>query len=94
MNAIAWKWAWGNDWFLAVDMAEIKAAQEQMLWDFLYNRIADKSVEVVTMPITVSENTARILASKANGSVKSDAKSKASRENGKKGGRPRKVNPN
>jgi len=91
MNAVAWKWAWGNDWFLAVDMAEIKAAQEQMLWDFLYNRISDKSVEVETMPITVSDQTARILAAKANGSVKTNAKAASSRENGKKGGRPKKT---
>lgn len=90
MNAIAWRWAIGTDWFLAADMAEVKAAQEAMLWDLQYNKIKDQSVEVVTMPITVSEKTVRILASKANGSVKSEAKSASSRENGKKGGRPKK----
>ena len=72
-------------------MAEVKAAQDSMLWDLEYNKIADKSVEVVTMPITVSEETARILAAKANGSVKTDAKATSSRENGKLGGRPRKT---
>lgn len=91
MNAIAWRWAIGSDWFLAADMAEVKEAQEAMLWDLQYNKIKDQSVEVVTMPITVSEKTARILASKANGSVKSDAKAASSRENGKLGGRPRKT---
>lgn len=91
MTAIAWRWAGGNDWFLAVDMAEVKAAQDYLFWDLDYNKIADKSVEVVTMPITISEETARILAAKANGSVKTDAKAASSRENGRKGGRPRKT---
>lgn len=90
MNAIAWRWAIGTDWFLAADMAEVKAAQDYLFWDLEYNKIKDQSVEVVTMPITVPEKTARILASKANGSVKSEAKSASSRENGKKGGRPKK----
>lgn len=90
MNAIAWRWAIGTDWFLAADMAEVKAAQEALLWNLQYNKIKDQSVEVVIMPITVSEKTARILAAKANGSVKTDAKAASSRENGKLGGRPKK----
>lgn len=90
MTAIAWRWAIGNDWFLAVDMAEVKAAQDYLFWDLEYNKIKDQSVEVVTMQITVSEETARILAAKANGSVKTDAKAASSRENGKLGGRPKK----
>lgn len=92
MNAIAWRWAIGTDWFLAADMAEVKAAQEAMLWDLQYNKIKDQSVEVVTLPITVPEKTARILASKANGSVKSARKAVSSAQNGKLGGRPKKPN--
>lgn len=91
MDAVAWRWAIGTDWFLAADMAEVKAAQDAMLWDLQYNKIKDQSVEVVTMPITVSEETARRLAGIANGSVKSARKTTTSAENGKLGGRPRKT---
>jgi hypothetical protein len=91
MDAIAWRWEFGNNWFLAADMAEVKSAQNALLWDLEYNKIADKSVEVVTMPISVSEETARTLAGKANGSTKTARKAVSSAENGKLGGRPRKT---
>jgi len=91
MDAIAWRLEGSTEWLLAVDMDEVEAVRRAVLFDLEYANAKDKSVEVVTMPIFVSEETARSLAGKANGHVKSDRKATSSAENGKRGGRPRKT---
>ena len=90
MEAIAWRWADGEDWFLATDMEAVKQAQEYLRWDLEYNNMIDKSVDVVTMPIFLTDDTARQLAGRVLGSIKSEAKAEAARANGRLGGRPRK----
>jgi hypothetical protein len=76
-----------KDWVFAFSRDEIETQLLGM------NSGEDKEWQVEIEPVFLRESQISKIAAMYLGSHKSEAKSKASRENGKKGGRPRKGNP-